>query len=243
MKTCTKCNISKDDNQFYKRNWCKECIKSYNKAYRLANLEKFKQYKQTDEYKLKSKEYKLKTKNHIKQWGKEYYINNKNKFNNYYNLNKDKIKKYSVEYNNKNKIKTNAKLRARYAANPEIKLRRLISGRVCEWLKKMGTSKNNNSISKYLDFTIKELKIHLEKQFDPWMTWTNHGVYNSKLWDDNDQLTWTWQIDHIIPQCDLPYTSMSDENFKKCWSLDNLRPLSAKENITLGARITKRTYS
>jgi len=27
---------------------------------------------------------------------------------------------------------------------------------------------------------------------------------------------------------------MEDENFKKCWSLDNLRPLSAKINILDG---------
>jgi hypothetical protein len=27
---------------------------------------------------------------------------------------------------------------------------------------------------------------------------------------------------------------MDDEEFKKCWSLDNLRPLSAKQNILDG---------
>lgn len=73
-------------------------------------------------------------------------------------------------------------------------------------------------------------------QFEPWMTWGNHGRY-SKLWNDNDSLTWTWQIDHIISQSKLPYTSMTDENFKKCWALENLRPLSAKQNIIKGDRL------
>jgi hypothetical protein len=41
--------------------------------------------------------------------------------------------------------------------------------------------------------------------------------------------------DHIIPQSKLQYTSMKDENFKKCWSLENLRPLSAKQNVIDGA--------
>jgi 5-methylcytosine-specific restriction endonuclease McrA len=68
------------------------------------------------------------------------------------------------------------------------------------------------------------------------MNWNNHGKYNAKTWDDNDPSTWTWQVDHIIPRSDLPYTSMEDDNFKKCWSLDNLRPLSAKQNIIEGSQ-------
>jgi hypothetical protein len=63
------------------------------------------------------------------------------------------------------------------------------------------------------------------------MTWNTHGIYNSKTWDDNDVSTWRWQIDHIIPQSILPYTSIEDNNFKKCWALENLRPYSAKQNI------------
>lgn len=34
----------------------------------------------------------------------------------------------------------------------------------------------------------------------------------------------------------LPYTSMEDENFQKCWALSNLRPLSAKQNNSDGVR-------
>ena len=82
-----------------------------------------------------------------------------------------------------------------------------------------------------------DLKEHLEKQFESWMNWNNWGRY-SKSWDDNDQTTWKWQIDHIVPQSCLPYTSMEDDAFKKCWALDNLRPLSAKQNIIDGATIT-----
>ena len=50
-------------------------------------------------------------------------------------------------------------------------------------------------------------------------------------WNDEDKSTWTWKIDHIIPQSKLPYSSMEEENFKICWALENLRPLSAKENL------------
>jgi hypothetical protein len=88
-----------------------------------------------------------------------------------------------------------------------------------------------------------DLKKYIEAQFslpanlidgEPWMTWENWTIYDPKTWDDNNPTTWTWNIDHIIPRSDLPYTSMEDENFKKCWSLENLRPLSAKQNVLDG---------
>jgi hypothetical protein len=64
------------------------------------------------------------------------------------------------------------------------------------------------------------------------MSW---GKYNYKNWNDNDPTTWTWQLDHIVPQASLPYTSMKEENFRKCWELTNLRPYSAKQNLLDGS--------
>lgn len=86
----------------------------------------------------------------------------------------------------------------------------------------------------YLPYSIQELKEHLEIQFEPWMTWYNHGIYDSKLWDDNDLSTWTWQIDHIVPHANFPYLSMKDQSFRDCWALSNLRPYSAKQNLIDG---------
>jgi hypothetical protein len=67
------------------------------------------------------------------------------------------------------------------------------------------------------------------------MTWSNWGNYSRETWDDKDISTWTWQIDHIVPHSNFNYTSMEDENFRKCWALLNLRPLSAKQNNIDGA--------
>jgi hypothetical protein len=64
-------------------------------------------------------------------------------------------------------------------------------------------------------------------------------IYSLKTWDDEDKSTWKWNIDHIIPQSDLIYASMEDENFKKCWALSNLRPYSAKQNILDGTGRTR----
>ena len=73
--------------------------------------------------------------------------------------------------------------------------------------------------SKYLnglDFTMDELRTHLENQFDDWMNWNNHGL---------------WHIDHIKPVASFNFTSMEDEDFKKCWALENLQPLKDTENM------------
>ena len=73
--------------------------------------------------------------------------------------------------------------------------------------------------SKYfegLSFTMEELRTHLENQFEDWMNWNNHGL---------------WHIDHIRPVASFDFTSMEDEDFKKCWALENLQPLKDTENM------------
>jgi hypothetical protein len=122
----------------------------------------------------------------------------------------------------------------RRKTDPVFRLNGIISSSINKSLKRNGISK-----SKFLTYSIQELKEHLEKQFEPWMNWENHGVYNSETWKNDIQNTWTWNIDHIIPRSDLPYSSMKDENFNKCWALENLRPLSAKQNILEGANMVR----
>jgi hypothetical protein len=140
---------------------------------------------------------------------------------------KEKRRQYRVE----NREKLNAYDRGRKQRDPAYRLRTLISTSIYKALKNTNSSKNGVSCLQYLPYSLQELKDHLEKQFETWMTWENQGPCN---WNDNDFSTWTWQLDHIIPQSDLPYSSMNDDNFKKCWALENLRPLSAKQNATDG---------
>jgi hypothetical protein len=65
------------------------------------------------------------------------------------------------------------------------------------------------------------------------------GSYDVKTWDDNDPTTWRGNIDHIKPQSDFVFTSFEDIEVIKCWGLDNLRPLSAKQNVIEGANRTR----
>jgi hypothetical protein len=61
------------------------------------------------------------------------------------------------------------------------------------------------------------------------MTWENHGIYDSK----RD----TWQIDHIIPHSSFHYETMDCDEFRKCWVLENLKPLKAIDNIIKSNKI------
>lgn len=116
------------------------------------------------------------------------------------------------------------------ATDPGYKLAKNVSWQIWFHLSKQGSSKNKESSSKYLPWKVSELVSHLEQLFEPWMNWNNYSDYDPNTWNDNDPTTWTWNIDHIIPQSNLPYSSMQDANFKICWALENLRPLSAKQN-------------
>lgn len=78
----------------------------------------------------------------------------------------------------------------------------------------------------YFILTPEELREHLESQFEDWMTWENYG--NGEGF---------WNIDHIIPQSELPYDSLEHPNFLKCWGLSNLRPLCSIKNSSKGNRM------
>lgn len=79
--------------------------------------------------------------------------------------------------------------------------------------------------SKYcisLGYTWDELAKHLERQFIDGMDWMNKGT--------------VWQIDHIIPLSSFRFHSIECDEFKKCWGLDNLRPLLKTENQFKGSK-------
>lgn len=130
---------------------------------------------------------------------------------------KENIEQYQASWYQKNKLAVLAKHRIykkeKYASNIIFKLHVNCSSSIYQAMK---SAKNGSSILKFLPYTMEELKIHIENQFDNKMNWNNYGSY--------------WQIDHIYPQSLLPYSSMTDENFVKCWSLSNLRSLEASAN-------------
>src|SRR5258706_2036114 len=255
---CTKCGKTKDISDFYFRKEvgtfrkiCKECNVAQQKIYVATHaIERQKYHKQyhqdhKNERSVYRKQYYKDNKDYENTRNKKYAEEHKNELSKYYQQYRDEHKKefsiYEKEYSKKNAGKIKRR-KAKYSKNrktndPTFKLRAIISTKVATVLKNNGSSKNGDSILQNVSYTIDDLRKYLENQFESWMTWENYGRYRAKNWDDNDQTTWTWQLDHIIPQSNLPYTSMIDENFKKSWALSNLRPLSSKQNLIDG--ITK----
>ncbi len=91
------------------------------------------------------------------------------------------------------------------------KIRKKISEKIRRVLVGERRSVNYKDVLYYSD---SQLKSHLEKQFRDGMSWDNYGE---------------WHIDHKIPVS--AFNLMCDEDIKRCWSLKNLQPLFADENI------------
>lgn len=72
-----------------------------------------------------------------------------------------------------------------------------------------------------VDYTIDQLKNHLEKQFLSGMSWDNYGRNG-------------WHIDHKIPISAFNFQTPEDIDFKRCWALSNLQPMWAIDNIRKG---------
>lgn len=240
MKKCSKCKLEKENmyfsnSQFHKSGGiCRPCNTAIMKQYRENNSEKIKQYQKQYDFK-----YYKENKDKILINKKFYYKNNKTTIleirKQHYN--KNNKRKYNQQYykDHKRNIinQQNQYSKLRRANDLKFRLKTCIFSSINFYLKRNGFIKNKSTLG-YLPYSIDQLRMHLENQFESWMNWNNHGRYSSKLWNDNDQSTWTWQIDHIIPHSTFKYTSMEDEDFKKCWALNNLRPLSAKQNFLDG---------
>ena len=214
MKSCNKCNLQKPYSEFHKhkrykdghRNHCKSCYNKNHKKWREENKEKYqkeyneKRKKWREENKEYHKEYSKKwreeNKEHLKEYSKKYYQNNKDERNEY-------TKNYIA-----NRVKTDNLFRL--SSN----MRSLIY----KSFFKKGYSKNTKT-AKILGCSFEELKLHLESQFEDWMTWDNHGQYNGEL-------NYGWDVDHIIPVS----SAITEEEIIKLNHYTNLQPLCSRVN-------------
>lgn len=198
--------------------WCKACKRQYYQD----NKEKYKLYDiaNKDKKQARNCQYYIDNIDHVKQYRKDNIDSFKAYMKEYREINRIEINEYKKEYENN-----------RWKTDLDFKLKKLVSSSIYDALQKANSSKNGYSCFDFLGYTIQELKSHIEQQFESWMTWDNQGRYLPKNWKDDDQTTWTWNIDHIIPKSKFKYQSMNDEEFRKCWALNNLRPYSAKQNV------------
>ena len=80
-----------------------------------------------------------------------------------------------------------------------------------------------NNVTKYghyfeiLGYQPQQLINHLEIQFKDGMSWDNYGE---------------WHVDHKLPITYFKFNDVTDDEFKRCWSLENLQPMWGSENIS-----------
>ena len=261
-KKCPKCKKLLTYTRHYtlllsiKENWkCKECC---DKRQPIYTPEEIKERKK-ESNKISSKKYwskpenknnwsKPENKNKRQLYGKEYRQKPEIKLRNKkYHKQKHVVKKkniYMKDYNSRPEVKIRTtKYRKEYIKRPEVIQRKRdrtnnerknpivrlshnfaanMRGTLKRYTNKK-VKKNGIHWENIVGYTTKDLKEHIEKLFLPGMSWNNYGK---------------WHLDHIIPKSFFVYTSTDDVEFKYCWSLDNLQPLWAKDNISKHDKVT-----
>jgi hypothetical protein len=229
----------------------KETISQKQKEYREANRElvaaQRKIYYEANKETLleNNKEYRKRNKEKISERSKEYRIANIEKelarSRNHYYLNREKYIAMERQRYEANKEKHLEQSRAWAEAHPEKRLE--ISRKYNRKLRSTPKGNLSSTISKRMneslrkgmkagrhwealvDFSVDQLKTHLEKLFQPGMTWGNYGT--------------VWHIDHKIPVAAFNFESPDDIDFKVCWSLKNLQPLDANKNMSKRDKVEK----
>jgi hypothetical protein len=206
----------------------------YNKEYYKINADKIK---------AKTREWYIVNKEKAHESGRLWAISNKEKVQLYRSkwkeANTEAIRVANKEYRIKNKEKRleytrnwrirniekaremGRKASARRLSTSKGKLNSNISREIRASVK--DESKNSCHWEDLVNFTVDQLKSHLEKLFQPGMTWENYGT--------------VWEIDHRFPIASFNFEKPEDIEFKLCWSLKNLQPLGVFENRSKSDKI------
>ena len=96
-------------------------------------------------------------------------------------------------------------------------------------IKRGGYTKRSRTYE-ILGCTYEEFLIHIESQWEPWMNWNNHGLYNGEF-------NHGWDFDHIEP-IKPNGVERTEEEIIKLNHYSNFRPLCSYIN----RYIKKNTY-
>lgn len=109
--------------------------------------------------------------------------------------------------------------RALKETSPEYRIRHSIGRGIRKALR---NGKGGHGTFSILGYSAADLRAHLEGLFTSGMTWTNYG---------------DWHIDHKIPLSVFNIETKDNIDFKRAWSLENLQPMWAAENVRKGAKL------
>lgn len=239
-KQCHVCEKIKSLDKFYIRkdtskilNQCRECVSKKRKEFRENNKELVRKQKQrySRENKeliaLKNKKWREENQETVKKKNKEWreknreYVYQKNK--EYYSNKRSEILKQKAEYGQRTKEQHN-RCKRRIAGTPRGRVVQFSRGSLKRIINAIKENKYIKTIES-LNYTMDELKFHIENKFEDGMSWDNHGE---------------WHIDHIMPLSHLVEKhndKTQEEILNIVNSLDNLQPLWASENLSKGAKM------
>jgi len=223
MKKCTKCNEIKPRSEFgnHKKTkdklqcHCKLCIKLNSKVFNENNPNW-------------SKDYYLSRQSHYKNKASKRYKDNKEeiliKQSKYYFKNKTSIQEHYKKWVSINRDKINEYNKERRANNPSIKLAGILRSKISTNVRKVGSIKDQTSLSIVGLDSWDSLKDYIESQFEEGMSWSNYGIGPNNT---------TWHIDHKIPIS----SAHTLEEVKKLNHYTNLRPMWGSDNIRKSNKI------
>jgi hypothetical protein len=215
---CSVCCIEKEEYHFRKKtSMCRPCQDEYLKQYYLEHKEEKKIYKQ--------KHYQA-NKKKINEKQKQYYEANKDTIltlnGNWRKEHPDKMKEYLNKYHIKNENKLKAYKREYQKLWDKNPIHRVSSRFGAQLYSALRLRKRGRRWEQVVGYSLNDLMSHLESMFVQGMSWENYGE---------------WHIDHIIPKKSFNYENENDKDFINCWSLDNLQPLWAEDNLRKSARL------
>ena len=158
----------------------------------------------------------------VKQWQRDNPDKSKARKAEWYQAHKELTKQRAADWR-----KDNPDARKQICRVSDKKRRATIQARISHSMsdgmwKALRKRKNGMAWEQLVGYTLADLMQHLESKFLPGMTWDNYGA---------------WHIDHIVPRTFFCYTTVTDQEFLYCWSLDNLQPLWAPDNLSKGDKL------
>ena len=218
LKICSHCRRELSLDHFNK---CKSCSDGLEAQCKDCKKEYTKLYLKSENRKKSDKLYYQNHKEVILERGRENKERRSLYDKDYYEKNKEKRILQSNLYlkSDQGRLKRSINSRRRRKEDLNFKLAHLLRNGLRT---RLNGSKKNSTFD-LIGCSLDELKVHLEQQFEPGMTWENYGGKDG------------WQIDHIIP---ISYFDLTkEENQRICLNYRNLQPLWAKENDSKGAKV------
>lgn len=219
---CSKCKELKERHFFSKcsrsknnvKSQCKACVKNFyvNNAARIKLKTKNYYYANIENVKITQKKYCIANRAKLKKYYRNYRGRNAAKL-------KENYKNYKVRNAAKMKIYHKEYMKKKCRMDVKFKISNLLRSRIFMALKCRSLVKQQRSIQ-LLGCSIEQYKQHLEKSFEPGMSWKNHGE---------------WHIDHIKPLAS--FDLQDEEQQKLAFNFKNTQALWKADNLAKGSKL------